>query len=163
GSGLEIIIEPGRQIAANAGILLASVLYTKQGGGRNYVIVDAAMNDLGRPAMYDAKHFVYPVQLPEGAPAPQRRMDYTAENGVKVDVVGGVCETSDFLGKDRVLPPLNRGELLVVFSAGAYGFVMSSQYNARPRAAEVLVEGDSFSLIRRRETYDDLFAPELDV
>ena len=161
--GLEIILEPGRQIACNAGVLLTKVQYTKKGGQRNFVIVDAAMTDLLRPAMYDAKHFVYPTALSEGAPVPERRTDYAPPDAVKVDVVGGVCETSDFLAKDRLLPPIVRGDLLAVFSAGAYGFTMSSQYNSRPRAAEVLVEGESFSVIRRRETYEDMFAPELDV
>ena len=163
GSGLEIILEPGRQIACNAGILLTKVLYAKQGGERRFVIVDAAMNDLVRPAMYDAKHFIFPAVLGEGAAPPERRMDYSPPDGIKVDVVGGVCETGDYLGKDRLLPPVERGDLLAVFSAGAYGFVMASQYNSRPRVPEVLVEGDSFRVIRRRETYDDLFAAEMDV
>jgi len=160
GTGLEIILEPGRSIACNAGLLLSRVLYVKQGGERNFVIADAAMTDLIRPALYEADHFVWPVQLAEGADAPSRTIDSAAEGGVKVDVVGGVCESSDFLATDRVLPPMQRGDLLAVFSAGAYGFVMSSQYNSRPRAAEVLVEGDTWRLIRRRENYDDLFAAE---
>ncbi len=163
GRGLEIVIEPGRQIAANAGILLTRVLYSKQGGEKRFVITDAAMTDLIRPALYGAQHFVYPAALGGGQPAPQRRADYQAPGGVKVDVVGGVCESSDFLAQDRVLPPVGRGDLLAVFSAGAYGFVMASQYNSRPRAAEVLVDGDQWRLIRRRETYDDLTAAELDV
>jgi len=125
------------------------------------VIVDAAMTDLIRPALYDAQHFVYPVQLADGEPAPHRKMDYAPRGGVKVDVVGGVCESADFLAKDRILPPVQRGDLLAVFSAGAYGFVMSSQYNSRPRAAEVLVEGDKWRIIRRRETYQDLMAAEM--
>jgi diaminopimelate decarboxylase len=127
------------------------------------LIVDAAMTDLIRPALYGAQHLVYPARLPAGAEPPQRRPDYAAPNGVKVDIVGGVCENSDFLATDRVLPPVARGELLGVFSAGAYGFVMASQYNSRPRAAEVLVEGDRFRLIRRRETPDDLLAAEREV
>jgi diaminopimelate decarboxylase len=162
-AGLEVILEPGRQIAANAGLLLTRVEYVKSGGERRFVIVDAAMTDLIRPALYDARHFVYPVVLPRGADPPERRIDYRPDGGTNVDVVGGVCETADFLAKDRLLPPLARGDLLAVFSAGAYGFVMSSQYNSRPRAAEVLVEGGRWRLIRRRETYDDLFAAELDV
>ncbi len=163
GGGLDVYIEPGRQISCNAGILLRRVLYVKQGGERKFVIVDAAMTDLIRPALYEAEHFIYPARLAKGAQPPQRKMDFSPDGGEKVDVVGGVCETSDFLARDRILPPTERGDLLSVFSAGAYGFVMSSQYNSRPRAAEVLVEGDSWRIIRRRETYDDLLAPELDV
>ena len=159
--GLEIILEPGRQISCNSGLLLTAVQYVKQGGERNFVIVDAAMTDLIRPALYDAQHFVYPARLADGEPAPHRKMDYAPRGGVKVDVVGGVCESADFLAKDRILPPVQRGDLLAVFSAGAYGFVMSSQYNSRPRAAEVLVEGDKWRIIRRRETYQDLMAAEM--
>jgi len=160
GRGLEVILEPGRQIACNAGLLLTRVLYVKKGGERGFVIVDGAMTDLMRPAIYGSEHFVYPARLGEGAPVPQRRCDFAVEGGQKVDVVGGVCESSDFLAKDRVLPVMRRGDLLAVFSAGAYGFVMSSQYNSRPRAAEVLVEGDKWRIIRPRETYEDLFATE---
>ncbi len=162
-SGLEIILEPGRQIACNAGVLLTRVQYVKQGGSKKFLIVDAAMTDLIRPALYDSEHFVWPAKLPAGAEPPPRRISHAAEGGVPVDVVGGVCESSDFLAKGRTLPPMERGDLLTVFSAGAYGFVMSSQYNSRPRAAEVLVEGDAWRVIRRRETYDDLFAAECDV
>jgi diaminopimelate decarboxylase len=156
GQGLEIVIEPGRQISGNAGVLLTRVLYVKKGGDRNFVIVDAAMTDLIRPALYGAQHFIYPVDLDAGVPAPPRRMDFVPPGAVRCDVVGGVCESSDFLAKDRMLPPLKRGDLLAVFTAGAYGFVMSSQYNSRPRAAEVLVEGASWRFVRRPETYDDL-------
>ena len=162
-TGLQVILEPGRQIVCNAGVLATTVQYVKQGGERNFVIIDAAMTDLIRPALYESEHFVYPAALPAGADAPPRRPDYEAPNGVKVDLVGGVCESSDFLAKDRVLPEMVRGDLVAVFSAGAYGFVMSSQYNSRPRAAEVLVDGDQWRIIRRRETYDDLFAAEQDV
>lgn len=160
GKGLQLLLEPGRHIACNAGVLLTKVLYTKQGGEKKFTIVDAAMTDLIRPALYEAKHFIYPATLADGAAAPVRRFDFTPEGGEVVEIVGGVCETSDVLGAGRCLPPLRRDDLLAVFSAGAYGFVMASQYNARPRAAEVLVEGDSFRVIRRRETYDDLFTAE---
>jgi len=163
GRGLEIILEPGRQISCNAGLLLSRVLYVKRGGSRTFVIIDAAMTDLIRPALYGAEHFVYPAELPAGQGPPPRRMDYAPEGGLKVDVVGGVCESADFLARDRVLPPVRRGQLMAIFSAGAYGFAMASQYNSRTRAAEVLVEAGGFRLIRRRETYDDLMAPELDV
>src|SRR5690606_22608144 len=113
--------------------------------------------------LYGSQHFIYPARLAPGEPAPQRKMEYHTPAAVKVDVVGGVCESSDFLCKDRMLPPVQRGDLLAVFSAGAYGVVMGSQYNSRPRVAEVLVEGDTFRLIRRRESYDDLLAAEMDV
>jgi len=159
---LEIVLEPGRQIACNAGVLLTRVQYVKTGGDKTFVIVDAAMNDLVRPAVYGAEHFVYPTQLAKGVPVPQRRMDFAPPQAVRVDVVGGICEPSDFLARDRMLPPAQCGDLLTVFSAGAYGFVMSSQYNARPRIAEVLVEGSQVRLIRRRESYEDLLAAELD-
>ena len=160
GRGLEVILEPGRSINGNAGVLLAGVLYVKQGGERNFVIVDAAMTDLIRPALYGSEHFVWPARFGEGQSPPPRRISHEAAGGVKVDIVGGVCESSDFLAKDRVLPPLRRGDLLTVFTAGAYGFVMSSHYNSRPRAAEVLVDGATWRVIRRRETYDDLLAAE---
>jgi diaminopimelate decarboxylase len=160
GRDLTIYLEPGRFIACNSGMLLTNVLYLKEGGERRFAVVDAAMTDLIRPALYDAQHLIYPARLAAGAAPPDRRPDYAAPGGQKVDIVGGVCESSDFLAKDRVLPPLSRGELLAVFSAGAYSFVMSSQYNSRPRAAEVLVEGDAWRIIRRRETNDDLFAAE---
>ena len=163
GTELEVILEPGRSIVCNAGVLLAEVQYVKQGGDRNFVIVDAAMTDLIRPALYESEHFVYPARLADGAIEPERRPDFRAPDGVMVDIVGGVCESSDFLAKDRVLPPMVRGDLLSVFSAGAYGFVMSSQYNSRPRAAEVLVDGAQWRIIRRRETYADLFAAEQDL
>jgi len=162
GAGLDIILEPGRQIAANAGILLTKVLYVKRGGERNFVIVDAAMTDLLRPALYQAEHFIYPARLVGGAEAPPRKIDFAPPGALKVDVVGGVCESADFLAIDRLLPPVARDDLLAIFTAGAYGFVMSSQYNSRPRAPEVLVEGDKYRTIRRRETYEDLMAAELD-
>ncbi|GAH56164.1 unnamed protein product, partial [marine sediment metagenome] len=163
GSGLGVIIEPGRQIACNAGILLTRVQYVKQGGDRKFVIVDAATTDLIRPALYGSEHFVYSAELPAGAEAPRRKLDFVPDGGQVVDIVGGVCETSDFLARNRALPPMRRGDLVAVFSAGAYGFVMASQYNSRPRCAEVLVDGKGFRRIRRRETYDDLIAAELDV
>jgi len=160
GRDLHIFMEPGRSIAANAGVLIARVLYVKQSGRRQFAIVDAGMNDLIRPALYGSFHFIWPV-----APGPDcvpelRQADASCAGAVEVDIVGPVCETGDFLGKSRHLPPLARGDLIAVFSAGAYGFVMSSQYNSRPRAAEILVEGDRWRVIRRRETYEDLLGPE---
>jgi len=163
GADLSVILEPGRQISCNAGILVTEVQYVKTGGEKNFVIVDAAMTDLFRPALYGAEHFVYPASLAPDTDPPRRKIAFEAPGGRKVDVVGGVCEGSDFLARDRILPPIVRGDLLVVFSAGAYGFVMSSQYNSRPRSVEVLVDGSEFRVIRRRETYEDTYAAELDV
>jgi len=162
-TGLSVILEPGRQISCNAGILATEVQYVKTGGEKNFVIVDAAMTDLFRPALYGSEHFAYPASLSPDADPPQRKIAFAAPDGKKVDIVGGVCEGSDFLAKDRVLPPIARGDLIIVFSAGAYGFVMSSQYNSRPRSVEVLVGGSEYRVIRRRETYEDTYAAELDV
>jgi len=160
GKQLQLIMEPGRTIAANAGILVTKVLYTKRGGEKHFVIIDGAMNDLIRPALYEAFHFIWPVQVANGYAIKERSKTVSIPGTQKVDVVGPICESSDFLAKDRLLPPLARGDLLSVFTAGAYGFAMSSQYNSRPRAAEVLVEGSDFRVIRRRESYEDLIALE---
>ena len=155
--GYKVAIEPGRYIAGNAGVLLTRVLYRKTGGQKKFVIVDAAMNDLIRPAFYDAFHFVWPAR--HGEPFARDR-DLAVPGGETVDVVGPICESGDFLAKGRVLPPTERGDLLAVFTAGAYAFAMSSNYNNRPRAAEVLVDGDAHTIVRRRETYEDLVALE---
>jgi diaminopimelate decarboxylase len=160
GRGLTVLLEPGRSIAANAGVLLTRTLYTKASGDRQFVIVDAAITELIRPALYGSFHFAWPVKPKDGAVPPDRRADIHLPESVLVDIVGPVCESGDFLAKDRWLPPVVRGDLVCIFSAGAYGFVMSSQYNSRPRAAEVLVDGEAVQLIRRRETYDDLVAAE---
>ncbi|MFO0840521.1 MAG: diaminopimelate decarboxylase [Phycisphaerae bacterium] len=159
GRGLKVIVEPGRAIAANAGILLTRVVHVKTSGARRFVIVDTAMNDLIRPALYGAYHFIWPVDAGERVPA-TRGAEQPFDDLVLCDVVGPVCESGDFLARDRRLPPVQRGDLLAVFSVGAYGMSMSSQYNSRPRAAEVLVEGDQARLIRRRETYSDLLIAE---
>jgi diaminopimelate decarboxylase len=142
-----LILEPGRVIAGNTGILVTEVVYTKSTPSKHFVIVDAAMNDLVRPALYQSHHGISEV-------TPHNRAMR------KVDVVGPICETSDFLARDRDLPEVRAGELLAVFSAGAYGFTMSSQYNSRPRAAEILVDGGNVLLARKRETYSDLVALE---
>jgi diaminopimelate decarboxylase len=161
GRPYKLAIEPGRYIVGNAGIVLTRVLYRKQGGEKRFVIVDAGMNDLIRPTLYDAYHFIWPVK-PGGANVPAARdEDLVPVDGETVDVVGPICESGDYLAKGRALPPTKRGDLLAVFTAGAYGFAMASNYNNRPRAAEVLVDGDRFTVIRRRETYDDLIAAEL--
>ena len=161
GKPYKLAIEPGRYIVGNAGIVLTKVLYRKQGGEKRFVIVDAGMNDLIRPTLYDAYHFIWPVKPhdPKNVPA-ARDEDLVPVDGETVDVVGPICESGDYLAKGRPLPQTVRGDLLAVFTAGAYGFVMSSNYNNRPRAAEVLVDGDSYTVIRRRETYEDLIAAE---
>jgi len=153
---LKLILEPGKSICANAGILVTKVLYTKQGGSKKFVIVDAGMNDLIRPALYGAFHFIWPAEVTESFIPVRRSKNLLFEGTEVVDVVGPICESADFFAKDRALPPVQRGDLLAVFTAGAYGFTMSSNYNARCRPAEVWVEGDSFRVIRRRETYEDL-------
>lgn len=156
GKGLEILLEPGRSISANAGVLLTRVLYTKEAGDRRFIIVDAAMTELIRPALYGAFHFVWPVAPLLGLTPPSRSANLRMSGCVAVDIVGPVCESGDFLAKDRMLPPVKRGDLLCVFTTGAYGFVMGSQYNSRPRPPEVLVRDSAVQLIRRREEYDDL-------
>ncbi|OWY72882.1 diaminopimelate decarboxylase [cyanobacterium TDX16] len=157
---LKIIMEPGRSIAANAGILISRVVYLKKSGDRDFLIVDAGMNDLIRPALYEAYHFIWPVHPAYGFLPSSRGEEATVPGLLPMDVVGPVCESGDFLAKDRLLPPMKRGDLVAVFTAGAYGFVMTSHYNTRPNPPEVLVEGDAYRIIRRRETYDDLLAAE---
>jgi diaminopimelate decarboxylase len=130
-------------ITGNAGVLVAKVLYTKSTGEKNFVIVDAGMNDLVRPSLYGSYHRIQQVEL-RGGPA------------ATADVVGPICETGDFLARDRELPPFESGDLMAVMSAGAYGFVMASTYNSRPRPAEVMVKGDTYAVVRERETYEDL-------
>ena len=160
GKPYRIALEPGRYIAGNAGILLSRVLYRKSSGEKQFVIVDAAMNDLIRPMLYDAYHFIWPA-TPDAENVPERRSkDLAPRHGEIVDIVGPICESGDFLAKSRPLPRTVRGDLLAVFTAGAYGFAMSSNYNNRPRAAEVLVDGNSYRIIRRRETYEDLVSAE---
>ncbi len=157
---VKLILEPGKSICANAGIMLARVLYIKRGGGKKFVITDAGMNDLIRPSLYDAFHFIWPTKVDEKFVPDKRTKDLKPDGVEIVDVVGPICEGADFFAKDRALPPTERGDLISVFTAGAYGFTMSSNYNARGRAAEVLVDGDRFSVISRRETYEDLVALE---
>jgi diaminopimelate decarboxylase len=157
---LRLILEPGKSISANAGILLTRVLYTKQGGSKKFVIVDAGMNDLIRPSLYDAFHFIWPAQVEPRFVPSARSKDLRIEGCEVVDIVGPICEGADFLAKDRPIPPVQRGDLVAVFTTGAYGFTMSSNYNGRPRAPEVLVDGSQFRVIRRRETYEDLVAAE---
>ena len=157
---LRIATEPGRFISGNAGILLTKVLYIKQSGPRKFIIVDAAMNDLIRPSLYEAFHFIWPVQPADGFVPKTRTAEPQIDGLEKADVVGGICESGDFFAKDRLLPKVQRGDLLAIFTAGAYCASMASQYNSRPRAPEVLVNGSDYKTIRRRETYQDLFALE---
>jgi diaminopimelate decarboxylase len=158
--GLKLIIEPGASIAANAGILLTKVLYCKTGGNKRFVIVDAGMNDLIRPPLYNAFHFIWPAEVDEKFVPQRRNKEPKTADTEAVDVVGPICENADFFAKERALPPVKRGDLLAIFTAGAYGFTMASNYNARGRAAEVLVDDAKFSIIRKRESYEDLIALE---
>lgn len=160
GRPYRVALEPGRYIAGNAGILLTRVLYRKQGGARRFVIVDAGMNDLIRPTLYESYHHIWPARPAAGSVNETRRRDFAPADGEIVDVVGPICESGDYLARERLLPPTRRGDLLAVFTAGAYGFAMSSNYNNRPRAPEVLVDGADVRVIRRRETYEDLVAHE---
>lgn len=163
--GGRVIMEPGRALSANAGVLLARVLYVKVGGDRKFVVVDAGMNALLRPAMYGAFHFAWPVSVEAGMDPPSRSRRIDLPGLERVDVVGPICESTDWLARGHDLPPLSRGDLLCIFGAGAYGMVMASQYNAQPRPAEILVEGRSTRVVRRREAYRDLvelkLAPEV--
>jgi diaminopimelate decarboxylase len=161
-TGCRLAMEPGRVIAGNSGILVSRVLYTKQSGDKRFLIQDAAMNDLIRPALYESFHRIWPVDVPAGLPSPPDNYESAIEGTEPWDVVGPVCESGDFLAKDRALPPLDRGALLATFSAGAYGMVMASNYNTRPRAAEILVDGSNAIVARRRETLDDLIEQERD-
>jgi diaminopimelate decarboxylase len=142
-----LILEPGRILSANAAVLLTEVLYLKQSQGRQFVVVDAGMNDLIRPGLYGAYHDIVPVETIE-------RENFVA------DIVGPVCETTDYLARERSLPQVHRGEILAVKDAGAYGFTLASNYNSRPRAAEVLVDSQSYQIVRKRESYEDLVRGE---
>jgi diaminopimelate decarboxylase len=150
--GVTVLLEPGRSIVGNAGALLTRVLYHKETDAKTFVVVDAAMNDLVRPAFYDSYHAIVPVAETRAA-APVET----------VDVVGPICESGDFFAKDRALPRTEEGDLVAILSAGAYGFVMASNYNTRPRPVEVLVDGDRYTIVRRRETFEDLVAGETTV
>jgi diaminopimelate decarboxylase len=149
GLPLRLLLEPGRSLVASAGMLLTRVLYLKRNGEKRFVIVDAGMNDLLRPALYQAHHRIEAVKRRPGS-------------GVVADVVGPVCESGDFLARDRELPPLEPGDLVAVRDVGAYSFVMASNYNMRPRAAEALIENGHVRLIRRRETFEDLVRNEVE-
>jgi diaminopimelate decarboxylase len=145
--GLHLLFEPGRNLVGNAGIMVAKCLYIKRGEEKNFVIVDAAMNDLARPSLYGSYHGVQAVKKDQ-------------DGVIVADIVGPICESGDFLAKDREVPRFRQGDLVAFMSAGAYGFAMSSNYNSRPRAVEVMVKGDAFVVVRDRETYGDLVRGE---
>ncbi len=159
-AGGRILMEPVRFIAANAGALVTRVQYIKMGGKKKFVIVDTGMHHLVRPALYDSIHFIWPTRVAAMHEPKRRALEMDMPGLETCDVVGPICESADFLAKDRLLPPVARGDLLCVFTAGAYGMAMASQYNAQPRPPEVLVDGAKATLIRHRETYDDLVAHE---
>jgi diaminopimelate decarboxylase len=149
GLGLKIVMEPGRMIVGNAGVLVTKVIFVKEGADKTFTIVDAAMNDLIRPTLYEAHHDIWPVAEKASDMAP-----------VQQDVVGPVCETGDYLATDRALPPFAQGDLMAVMTAGAYGAVMSSVYNTRPLVPEVMVNGDSYAVVRPRPTYEELIGAD---
>ena len=158
GLGVTLIFEPGRVMVGNAGILVTKVLYTKKGTEKNFIIVDAAMNDLARPSLYGSYHAIKPVKI--NPPTPPFNKGGAGGVEIIADVVGPVCESGDFFAKDRELPDFKSGDLMAIMSGGAYGFSMSSNYNSRPRAAEVMVKGNKFHIIRERESYKDLIKGE---
>jgi diaminopimelate decarboxylase len=149
GLGLKIVMEPGRMIVGNAGVLVTKVIYVKEGTDKTFTIVDAAMNDLIRPTLYEAYHDIWPVNEARSEMSPLQQ-----------DIVGPVCETGDFLAEDRTLPSAEAGDLIAIMTAGAYGAVMSSTYNSRLLVPEVLVNGDSYAVVRPRPTYDDLIGAD---
>jgi diaminopimelate decarboxylase len=155
--GIRILVEPGRFLIGNAGVLLTRVHYIKQTAEKKFVIVDAGMNDLIRPALYHSYHEIVSVEEPSTSNSMSK-----SKNLEKIDIVGPVCESGDFFALDREMPQVHDGDLLAIMSAGAYGFVMASNYNSRPLAAEALVHGDKVSLIRRRQTWEDLVRGEVE-
>ena len=166
--GLRILLEPGRLLVGNAGILLTRVRYIKETAQKKFAIIDAGMNDLIRPALYGSYHEIVQAEQPGGTgsvPSKKRKDDTEVvppSAGQKMDIVGPVCESGDFFAQDREMPELRAGDLLAVMSAGAYGFVMASNYNSRPLPAEALVRGNKVALIRKRQTIDDLIGNEVD-
>jgi diaminopimelate decarboxylase len=159
-SGVRIVLEPGRSIAASAGVLLTRVEHVKRGSERTFVICDAGMHTLVRPSHYQAFHFCWPVRVGTGHTPPRRDERLDLPGLEMVDVVGPICESGDFLAEGRLIPPVARGDLLAVFTAGAYGMSMASNYNSHPLPAEVLVTGDSARIIRPRQTHAHMLAPE---
>jgi diaminopimelate decarboxylase len=158
--GIRILVEPGRFLIGNAGVLLTRVRYIKQTSSKKFAIVDAGMNDLIRPALYQSYHEIVPCRASAAADADPSTS--TSKSLEKIDIVGPVCESGDFFALDREMPELREGDLLAIMSAGAYGFVMASNYNSRLLPAEALVRGDKFALIRKRQTWEDLVRDEVD-
>jgi diaminopimelate decarboxylase len=158
---IRILVEPGRFLIGNAGVLLTRVRYIKQTGSRKFAIVDAGMNDLIRPALYQSYHEIVPCSASVSDADPSTSMS-PSKSLEKIDIVGPVCESGDFFALDREMPELREGDLLAIMSTGAYGFVMASNYNSRPLPAEALVRGDKFALIRKRQKWDDLLREEVD-
>lgn len=152
--GTRILVEPGRFLVGNAGVLLTRVRYVKQTASKKFAIVDAGMNDLIRPALYQSYHEIVPVV--ETKSEREKKIS-------KIDIVGPVCESGDFFALDREMAEVHQGDLLAIMSAGAYGFVMASNYNSRPLPAEVLVRADKFALIRKRQTWEDLVKGEIEI
>ena len=150
---LRVLVEPGRFLVGNAGVLLTRVRFIKESGAKKFAIVDAGMNDLIRPALYHSYHEIVPVE---------ERSTIASKRAEKIDIVGPVCESGDFFAMDREMPELHEGDLLAIMSAGAYGFVMASNYNSRPLPAEALVRGNQLALIRKQQTWEDLVAGEID-
>lgn len=159
-TGCSVILEPGRFIVGNAGILLTRVVYVKESGEKKFVICDAGMNDLVRPTLYGAYHRIWPARTEASVSGEPPDEEAWTGPAVVTDVVGPICESGDFFAKERRLPPLRRGDLVAVFSAGAYGFAMASNYNSHPRPCEVLVSGSNERVVTARETYEDLVRHE---
>jgi diaminopimelate decarboxylase len=163
---LRILLEPGRLLVGNAGVLLTRVRYIKRTGPKKFAIVDAGMNDLIRPALYHSYHEIVPVEEPRSVGEAVSFASSTSKSKnktEKIDIVGPVCESGDFFALDREMPAAQEGDLLAIMSAGAYGFVMASNYNSRPLPAEALVRGNKFGLIRKRQTNQDLIRGEIDL
>ena len=172
--GIRVLVEPGRFLVGNAGVLLTRVRFIKKSDAKKFAIVDAGMNDLIRPALYQAYHEIVPVIVPSTSGKlgrdrrPRREMREhsiktrsTSKRAEKIDIVGPVCESGDFFALDRQMPELHEGDLLAIMSVGAYGFVMASNYNSRPLPAEALIRGDQVALIRKRQSWKELVRGEV--
>jgi diaminopimelate decarboxylase len=158
--GIKLILEPGRFIVGNAGIMVSRVLYIKESGGKNFVICDAGMNDLLRPSLYGAYHRIWPVATEPGVQGEVPNEDTWEGPHIPTDLVGPICESGDIFAKDRKMPPMKRGDLVAIYSTGAYGFVMSSTYNSHPRPCEVMVAGEEAKVVTKREKFEDLIRNE---
>jgi diaminopimelate decarboxylase len=162
GLGVRILVEPGRFLVGNAGVLLTRVRYIKQTGSKRFAIVDAGMNDLIRPALYQSYHEIVPVEDPRMRTITSTSRSKSGNKTEKIDIVGPVCESGDFFALDREMPEVHEGDLLAIMSAGAYGFAMASNYNSRPLSPEALVRGNLLALIRKRQTWEDLVRWEVE-